>query len=173
MPEEPGGECTQAPDTAAILRANSSGSVFVDGKFTALGFVADSADIAEWVRTSEPVKPGDIVELDPGGTATYRFSRTPCSSLVAGIVSTEPGVVLGEDTTTDHHVLLALTGIVPVRVANEGGPIHPGDLLVTSSTPGHAMRWAGPDPCPCALVGKALDPMTDTHGSILVLLTAH
>ena len=49
----------------------------------------------------------------------------------------------------------------------------PGDLLVTSSTPGHAMRWSGPDPCPCALVGKALEPMTDETGLILVLLMAH
>jgi len=48
-----------------------------------------------------------------------------------------------------------------------------GDLLVTSSTPGHAMRWAGDEPCPCSLVGKALEPMTEEFGVILVLLTAH
>jgi len=44
---------------------------------------------------------------------------------------------------------------------------------VTSSTPGHAMIWSGPDPCPCAPVGKALEPMTDESGTMLVLLTAH
>jgi hypothetical protein len=69
--------------------------------------------------------------------------------------------------------LLALSGIVPVKVTNEGGPIQPGDLLVSSSTPGYAMRWAGDGPCPCALVGKALGPMMGNRGVILVLLTAH
>jgi hypothetical protein len=71
------------------------------------------------------------------------------------------------------EALLALTGIVRVKVTNEGGPIQPGDLLVTSSTPGHAMRWASPDPCLCALVGKALEPILRDRGVILVLLTAH
>lgn len=71
------------------------------------------------------------------------------------------------------QALLALAGIVPVKVTSKGGPIMPGGLLVTSSTPGHATRWAGPDPSPCAFVGKALEPMTGETGVILVLLTAH
>ena len=58
-------------------------------------------------------------------------------------------------------------------MTNEGGPIQPGDLLVSSSTPGYAMRWAGDGPCPCALVGKALGPMMEESGTILVLLTSH
>ena len=70
-------------------------------------------------------------------------------------------------------MLLALIGLVPVKATGEGGPIHAGDLLVTSSTPGHSMRWAGPDPCSCTLVGKALEPMTGERDIILVLLTAH
>jgi hypothetical protein len=82
-------------------------------------------------------------------------------------------VLGGTDEPTEGKALLALTGIVPVKVTNEGGPIQSGDLLVSSSTPGYAMRWAGDGPCPCALVGKALEPMTDERGVISVLLTAH
>jgi hypothetical protein len=93
--------------------------------------------------------------------------------LVAGVVSSQPGLLLGGTEPIDGKALLALCGIVPVKVTNEGGPIQPGDLLVTSSIPGHAMRWTGPMPCPCALVGKALEPMADESGVILVLLTAH
>jgi len=74
---------------------------------------------------------------------------------------------------TGDSALLALLGIVPVKVTDEGGPIQPGDLIVSSSTPGHAMRWSGPDPCSCSLVGKALEPMVEEEGVILVLLTAH
>jgi hypothetical protein len=173
IPESPGGECLQAADTAAVFRLGSEGAIFADGEFAAASFETGAADIAEWVRSSEPVEPGDVAELDPLGALTYRLTGTACSSLVAGIVSTEPGIVLAEDAPFDSRALLALTGIVPVKVTNEGGPIHPGDLLASSSTPGHAMRWDGPDPCPCALVGKALEPMTDDVGLILVLLMAH
>ena len=60
-----------------------------------------------------------------------------------------------------------------VKVTDEGGPILPGDLLVSSCTPGHAMRWSGEDPCSCDLLGKALEPMSDSSGVILALLTAH
>ena len=168
------------PDTLAVFRVDEGGRVLADGAFYGDSFQSGSADVAEWVTVSQPLEAGDVVEFDPTATATYRLSAAPCSSLVAGVVSTEPGIVLGA-TVTDHsspityqsEALLALTGIVPVKVTDEGGPIRPGDLLVSSSTPGHAMRWAGPEPCPCALVGKALEPMTDETGMILVLLTAH
>jgi hypothetical protein len=72
---------------------------------------------------------------------------------------------------TVDSALLALVGIVPVKVTNEGGPIEPGDLLVSSSTPGYAMRWdpdAG-DTYP-TFVGKALEALESGEGIIQVLL---
>ena len=158
-------------DTAARFRVDATGRVLVDGTFTAAAFESPEADVAEWVTVSEPVEAGDVLELDPTESATYRLSRTARSTLVAGVVSTKPGVVLGEVAALGQRALLALTGIVPVKVTDEGGPIHPGDLLVSSSTPGHAMRWDGTGSP--ALIGKALEPMTDETGVILVLLTAH
>lgn len=158
--------------TAAVFRVDTTGRMFSDATVYAAAFETGEADIAEWVSVSGVVDPGDVLELDPRRTATYRRSNRPCSLLVAGVVSTAPGVTLGGDGA-EGEALLALVGIVPVRVTNEGGPILPGDLLVTSSTPGYAMRWSGTEPCPCSLVGKALEPMTEESGVILVLLTAH
>lgn len=40
----------------------------------------------------------------------------------------------------DSEVPLAVVGIVPCKVTTENGPILVGDLLVTSSTPGYAMK---------------------------------
>ena len=160
-------------NSAAVLCVDERGNASADGTFYSTTFEAGEADVAEWVTVSQPVEPGIVVELDPANATSYRPSQTACSPLVGGVISTEPGVVLGENAPFDSRALLALTGIVPVKVTNEGGPIQPGDLLVTSSTPGHAMRWASPEPCPCTLVGKALEPMTDESGMILVLLTAH
>jgi len=159
--------------TPSVFRVRHVGDVLADGTVRAQGFHSCSADVAERVTTNGHAEPGHVLVLDPDHPQEYRLSAQACSSLVAGVVSTEPGVVLGQEGASAKLALLALIGAVPVKVTNEGGPIRSGDLLVTSSTPGHAMRWAGPDPCPCALVGKALEPMTDTHGIILVLLTAH
>jgi len=144
-----------------------------DDSIYAASFQVGAADVAEWVDISEPLTPGTVVELDPADPLAYRASQTSCSLLVAGVVSAIPGVELGDGDPSSPSCRLALAGIVPTRVTDEGGSIRPGDLLVTSSTPGHAMRWSGPDQCPCALVGKALEPMDGDNGSILVLLTAH
>jgi len=169
------------PGAVAAFRVDATGDVHAAGTFYGTGFSIGSADAAEWVEISESVDPGDVLVFDPEHPSHYRPSQEECSALVAGVVSTEPGVVLGSApatpypplTTYDSQAVLALIGIVPVKVTDEGGPIQPGDLLVTSSSAGHAMRWPGPGPCPCALVGKALEPMTGESGVILVLLTAH
>jgi hypothetical protein len=67
------------------------------------------------------------------------------------------------------EVPLAVVGIVPCKVSAENGPIRAGDLLVTSSRPGHAMRddsaQAG------TIVGKALDAMPSGTGVIKILVS--
>jgi transglutaminase-like putative cysteine protease len=159
--------------TPSAFRVSATGDAFADQSFFGRSFESGFADVAEWVPVSEVVAAGALLQLDPVHPGSYRLSQGSCSDLVAGVVSSEPGVVLGGTESSAGKALLAITGIVPVKVTNEGGPIWPGDLLVSSSTPGYAMRWEGPDPSPCALVGKALEPMMDERGVILVLLTAH
>jgi V8-like Glu-specific endopeptidase len=186
------------PPTPSVFRVESSGDVLADGPFYGASFNAGSADVAEWVPVSEPVEPGDVLEFDPNRAGHYRKSRGPCSDLVAGVVSTEPGFVLGssspaldlglwtdgsrpvtEDSrpltdgsrpVTEDSALLALIGIVPVKVTDEGGPIQPGDLLVSSSTPGYAMKWNSESGGVCGLIGKALEPLDSGTGVIQVLL---
>jgi len=159
--------------TAAIFRVGAAGDLLMDGALHSAAIVAGAADVAEWVYVSGKVEPADVLELDPMNPGAYRRTRSACSLLIGGIVSTEPAILLGSSPNRDGQTLLALAGIVPVRVTDESGPIVPGDLLVSSSTPGFAMRWSGDDSCPCSLIGKALEPMTDEQGVILVLLTAH
>ncbi|MCK4963974.1 MAG: IPT/TIG domain-containing protein, partial [Dehalococcoidia bacterium] len=135
--------------TPAVFRVTSTGDVLADGAFYGSSFETGAADVAEWVLVSEPVKPGDVLELDPENPGHYRRSSGLCSDLVAGVVSTDPGFILGSrpatgdsGLSTPDRALLALIGIIPVKVTNEGGLIQPGgDLLMSSSTPGYAMRW--------------------------------
>ncbi|MFB6271921.1 MAG: hypothetical protein ABEL51_03400 [Salinibacter sp.] len=66
---------------------------------------------------------------------------------------------------------MALMGQVPVKASTENGPIQPGDLLVSASTPGHVMRCAEPETCQGAIVGKALEALTDVStGRIRILV---
>jgi len=162
--------------TPAVFRVTREGRVRADGAYWGSGFVTTSADIAEWVPVSEPVEPGDVLELDPTQPGYYRKARGPCSTLVAGVVSTQPGVALGSPPAThylpptDQQALLALLGVVPVKVTDENGPIRVGDLLVVSSTPGCVMRWDPEQRCEAGLLGKALETHELGRGAILVLL---
>ncbi len=167
-----GQETPPTTGTPATFRVGYSGHMYADGTVYSASIQSSFGDIAEWVSLSGPAQSGTVVMLDSSIPGGYKPTSEACSERVAGVVSTEPGVVLGKDGALEQQALLALAGIVPVRVTNEGGPILPGDLLVTSSTSGHAMRWSGSGPCPCALVGKALEPMTGESGMILVLLMA-
>ena len=72
---------------------------------------------------------------------------------------------------------LSITGIVPVKVSAENGPIVPGDLLSTASLPGHAMKASPVDVGgislyrPGTIVGKALEGLEAETGVIRVLVT--
>jgi C1A family cysteine protease len=176
---------TSLVSTPAVFKVNRLGNVFADDTFYGSSFEVGSADVAEWVHVSEPVEPGDVLELDPSNPGQYRKARGPCSPLIAGVVSSDPGVVLGSGApspsathrlplTTYHshsQALLALIGIVPVKACDEGGPIEPGDLLVPASIPGYVRRWDPEIGAGCPLVGKALAPLTGEEGLILALLT--
>jgi hypothetical protein len=77
--------------TPALFRIErTTGNVYTDGSFNPGG-----ADIAERIDVSEPVEPGDVVELDPNNPRHYRKARTPYSALVAGVISTKPGILMG------------------------------------------------------------------------------
>ena len=75
----------------------------------------------------------------------------------------------GEDVRDE--IQLAIVGIVPTKVCDEGGAIRAGDLLVTASVPGHA-RKAPANPKPGTILGKALGGLASGKGSVEVLLMA-
>jgi hypothetical protein len=78
-------------NTGAIFRIErTTGNVCADGSFNSGG-----ADVAEYILASEPLEPGDVVELDPHNPKHYCKVREPYSPWVAGVISTAPGFVLG------------------------------------------------------------------------------
>jgi hypothetical protein len=87
---------------------------------------------------------GDLLVMDPSGERRLSTSQTPYSTLVAGIFSTQPGVVASQhragEALPSNEVPWAVVGIVPCKVSAENGPVEVGDLLVASAPPGYAMK---------------------------------
>lgn len=142
-------------------------------------------DIAELFNTNEEVEPGDVLVIDSNGK--LKKSDKPYVTKVAGIVSTAPAILFeGSELqiAPEPHKFekgtnppVTLAGRVLANVSAENGPIEPGDLLTTSPTPGHAMKAKPIDeingypiyPQGC-IVGKALEPLKEGKGKILVLV---
>jgi len=115
------------------------------------------------------------VAIDTQDTNRVVASNKPFDTRVAGVVSRQPGIVLGEPG--EGKAMIAHSGRVRVKVDANYGSIAVGDLLVTSPTPGYAMRS---EPVniggtemhrPGTLIGKALEPLSVGQAEILVLLT--
>ncbi len=163
--------------TGLIFRVErETGDVHAVGAFYGAGFYSGSADVAEHINVSEPMEPGDVVEIDPEKPGYFRKARGAYSRLVAGVISSDPGVVLGSNSDPvegegDPRPVLALAGRVPVKATTENGPIHVGDLLVASSKPGYAMRCTDPASAVGAVIGKALEPLEEGEGIIMVQVT--
>lgn len=108
-----------------------AGDIQVDGNIN-----AKFQDIAEWVPATEALDPGMIVVVAPKNHVSA--STTAYDTRVAGVVSPQPGLILGE--AGDSKVMVATTGRVRVRVDATSGPIREGDLLVSSPIKGTAMK---------------------------------
>ena len=154
------------------FRIDGNGKGYFDG-----GTQTGGADFAESVAIAGDRTlrgPGDLLVVDATATRQLALSTEPYSTLVAGIYSTKPGVLATPHSINEivaNEIPLAIVGIVPCKVSAENGAIQPGDLLVSSSTPGHAMKGTDRSRMLGAVVGKALEPLSEGKGVIQVLVT--
>ncbi len=137
-------------------------AIFLNSGSTITAFRAVGSDVAEVYQTQDPsILPGTIVSVDPDHPLNVRRSLGAQDHTVLGVISTKPGLTLGGEDLVGKSgipVFLALAGRVPVMVSDENGPIRPGDLLTTSSTPGVAMKATKAGP----IIGKALSAYNGT-----------
>ena len=154
-----------------------NGNVYVNGNVTATSY----SDIAEVynLREENDIELGDVVVVDTDSSNTLRKSTMPYSRNVAGVISgpEQAFIIMGKKENLPNDKPLALAGRVICKVTTENGSIKPGDLLVTSSIPGFAMK-AEPIgeinghsiyPYGCIL-GKALESFNGDEGEILILV---
>ncbi|MEA2569307.1 MAG: hypothetical protein QOI24_1308 [Acidobacteriota bacterium] len=156
--------------TVPSARLDVNGDINVTGNIN-----AKYQDVAEWVPATRAMEPGTVVVLNIAQSNEVMPANKAYDLTVAGVVSTKPGLALGE--RGKNRVLIATTGRVRVMVDATNGAIAVGDLLVTSTGDGRAMRSEPVDlgglkiHRPGTIIGKALEPLAKGTGEILVLLT--
>jgi hypothetical protein len=162
------------------LTANSGAHViFPDGSQQSVAWtgVLSGGDYAESVDVTgdrSGFEPGDVLVINPKAHGQFKKASTPYSALIGGVYATKPGVTgrrQPRSKPSNEEVPMAMVGIVPTKVSTENGPIHDGDLLVSSSTPGYAMKGTDRDRMMGAVIGKALAPLEAGSGVIEVLIS--
>jgi hypothetical protein len=111
---------------------------------------------------------GDVLMIS--GKDTMKVCDQPNSIRVGGVFRAEDGGVMMNDGQENGR-RVALLGKYNVKVDASFGPVTYGDLLVSSPTPGFAMK-APDNPKAGTIIGKALDNMNEgSKGKIMVLVT--
>jgi hypothetical protein len=114
---------------------------------------------------SEPVEAGDLLVLDPVHAGQVRRASAPGDTSVIGIAAGP------SQLAADGNSVVSPVGTFYGRVKADAqyGAIRPGDLLVTSATPGCAMK--APEVIAAGtVIGKALEPLETGTGVIRVLV---
>ena len=151
---------TSANTASTIVARDGSGN-FTAGVITATATAARYADLAERYAADADYEPGTVVCL--GGEAEVTQSIKALDKKIIGIVSTAPAHIMNSEL--EGGVAVALTGRVPCKVI---GAVSKGDMLVSSSTPGHAMAWNEEgDPPYGSVIGKSIEDKDSSDAGVV------
>jgi hypothetical protein len=130
---------------------------------------------AEYVPTantgSGSPRAGDLVSIAPRLANPYRDHHSPfvvgksaraCDPSLLGFLLNPKSGADGKKLNS-HYLPLGIYGYFPAKVTMQGGTIHRGDPITSSSTPGYGMKATGA----CKTIGYALQDAT-TSGTIQV-----
>ncbi len=158
--------------SANVARITKTGiGIFNGGTQTGGADIAEAFDVTGDFAAYEA---GDVLVISVDEDRTVEKSSEAYSTLVVGVYATKPGVLLTEETIDadiSDKVPMGVVGVIPTKVCLEGGIIKRGDLLVTSSQRGVAMK-ADPEKVRVGqVIGKALQEYdSNSTGKIKVLV---
>jgi hypothetical protein len=150
------------------LAASFVGDIEVSGDVKLAG-----ADLAEQFDATgrHPVEPGCVVVLVD--VDCVQVSAQPYDRRVGGVVSGAgthvPALILDRRKDVRRRAI-ALAGKVWCKVDADLGPIEVGDMLTSSTTPGHAMHALDPARGFGAIIGKALGSLRSGRGLVPILV---
>jgi hypothetical protein len=136
---------------------------------------ADLAEPFNITSKESEVPQGAVVVIDDQNPGRLKVSDASYDTHVAGVVSgangINPGIQMQQQGLLDGGKNVALTGRVYVQADTSNGAIKPGDLLTTSTIPGHAMKVTDHARAVGAILGKAMTGLSEGKGMVLVLVT--
>ncbi len=159
------GRDVQAPDERLVVDGSikASGDILLSGSDCAEEFA---------VTASNDVDEGTVLVI--GQEERLCRSDREYDRRVAGVVSgagaCKPAIILGRIPERAGRLPIALTGTVYCKVDAAPAAIEIGDLLTTSSTPGHAMKAVDRERTPGAVLGKAMRPLARGRALIPILV---
>ena len=162
--------CGSADFTAA---AGDVTTWLYDGSWNLLAYMDDSDnqgtgdgfDIAEWYPSTQELSSGSVVVASSTDPVFVSASSQGYQKGLLGVVTTQPGLVLGSEGDSTFAAQVALAGRVPVNVTNENGAIEIGDYLTSSATrPGYAMKATGSGP----IIGMSMEAFDGTDGQVIM-----
>jgi hypothetical protein len=137
------------------------------------------ADVAEKFPVSHDAteaQPGMVMEIDPENPGELCLARGAYNRRVAGVISgannLPTGAILGHLPGNEDALPVALSGRVWVRCDATAHAVEPGDLLTTSSVPGHAMKVTDHDRANGAILGKAMTGLEAGEKGLVLVLVA-
>lgn len=166
----------------AVFKANGSNVARIDhtGKgFFNGGTQVGGADVAEYFDVEgnrKNYEAGDVLIISGSSDRKVEKSNGAYSTLVAGVFATKPGIMLTEKNAEQNElnemVPMGVVGVIPTKVCTEGGAIKRGDLIVTSSITGVAMK-ADPDKVKIGqVIGKALQDYNGNGIGLIKILVS-
>ncbi|UCE18685.1 MAG: hypothetical protein JSV84_17880 [Gemmatimonadota bacterium] len=134
-------------------------------QFDVQGALADVSPAPGMVVCIDSEHPGELV------VSSKAYDRT-VAGVISGAGGVKPGMLMGQlDSPVDGEYPVALTGRVYCLADASHGSIEPGDLMTTSTTPGHAMKVTHYNQAQGAIIGKAMSALRHGTGLVLVLIS--
>ena len=162
--------------TGLTLQGDAGGESRITTQVLQITGGSDLSEQFEVSAAGAAVQPGMVVCIDPERPgellpSTHAYDRT-VAGILSGAGGVKPGMLMGQaGSVADGRHPVALSGRVYCSADASAGEIRPGDLLTTSSTPGHAMKVNDHTRAQGAIIGKAMTALREGKGLVLVLVS--
>jgi hypothetical protein len=157
-----GGDVAIGSNNPAGYKLHITGDMYLTGS---LDF--PSADLAEEFTSEPNLAAGTVMVMGDDGYKSAVPSSQEYDQKAIGVISDDAAVVMGR-VEGPNKSIIAMVGVVKVKVVGYNGDIEKGDLLTTSNVSGYAMKAT--EPKIGTILGKALEDFSGEKGEIMALI---
>ncbi len=152
-------------------KSNFNGRIYINSDSNENNAPLNMVEMFE-VNEDEIILPGDLLIVSKKGDSILSRSRDQYTKSVIGVISHNPIMIINNSNTEKKIYPVILAGKALCRVDAREKTVNPGDLIVTSNTPGCGMAGEIDSFDKIGtVVGKALDSLADNIGIIPIFIS--